>query len=54
MHCEENKLLRILRLLSDEELIRLGRRAELQGDLEIAQFIAGILSDRSFKNSSQL
>jgi hypothetical protein len=40
MHCDLNQLLRLLRLLSDEELIRLGRRAELVGDSEVALICA--------------
>lgn len=54
MHCDENKLLRLLQFLSDEELIRIGRRAELNGDKEVAQFIADILAKRSLKNPLQI
>ena len=49
MHCEENQLLRLLRLLNDEELIRFHRRAELESDSELAEILVSEMNNRSFK-----
>ena len=45
MHYEENQLLQILRLLTEEELIRLGRRAELAGDIASVEVIIQMLKN---------
>jgi len=50
MHCEDKQLLRLLRLLSDEELIRIIRRAEHAGDAETIGILFEELEHRRTEN----
>ena len=50
MHCEDKQLLHLLRLLSDEELIRIIRRAEHTHQTEIIGVLLEEVEHRRVKN----
>jgi len=54
MHCEDKQLLLLLPLLSDEELIRLIRRAEHAQAIELIGILLAELEQRRIQSSEKL